>query len=209
MASTSVSWSRFRLDTFGEPYLVWHNGPDYSTFDALWSADQGFVENALLDGLALRDPLAAQAIARLPLADPARERFVALLAGHIGQQPVGFHLRVAETLFRLTGDQSWSREVVRVLLGAGLWSDRFDAAIALASFAPTAQLIDALALCVQDPDYLVRYHAANTLLGYSGRDPDVTTSGDYFSRIRSRATAAEWLTAAEDLADAARAVLRC
>jgi len=207
MPGTSVSWSRFRLDAFGEPYLVWHDGPDYSTFDALWSADQGFVEQALLDGLAERDPLAAQAIARLPLSKDARSRFIGFLTEQIGQRPVGYHLRVSEALFRLTGDENWSREILRVLLGAGLWSDRFDAAIALASFAPTPVIIEALERCVQDPDYLVRYHAANTLLGYSGLDPNVTVHGEYFAGIRSRASATEWSLVSKTLADAARAVL--
>ena len=203
MPSTSVSWSRFRLDAFGEPYLVWHDGPDYAAFDALWCSDPVFVEDALADGLAEHDPLAAQAVARLPLSNESRARFIAQLTEHIGKHPVGFHLRVAQALHQLTGDESWSREVLRVLLGAGFWNDRFDAAIALTAFRPTRPIIEALASCVQDPDYLVRYHASNTLLSYAGLRPDVTAHAHYFALIRSRSTPADWSGAARVLAAAA------
>lgn len=208
MSSTPASWSQFRLGTFGEPYLVWHNGPDYSAFDELWAADPQFVELALLDGLAQRDPLAPQAISRLPLSDRSRETFVRRLSEHVGARPVGYHLRVTEALFRLTGDESWSSQILRVLLGAGFWSDRFDAAMALSSFCPTDEIVEALSTCVQDPDYLVRYHAANTLLGYAGLVPDVTAHYFFFSRIRSRSTPADWAEAAEGLAEAARLLIR-
>ena len=207
MASTSANWSQFRLGAFGEPYLIWHDGPDYTTCDELWNTDPLFVEGALLDGLEQRDPLAAQAAARLPLSPESRSRFVDRLVQHLGDQPVGFHLRVAEALHQLTGDEDWSREVLRVLLGAGYWNDRLDAAIALAAFVPTERIVDALASCVQDPDYLVRYHASNTLLSYAGLQPDVTGHEQVFALIRSTSTPEDRSRAAAGLAGAVRSVI--
>lgn len=54
--------------------------------------------------------------------------------------------------------------LVDVLRGTAHWGDRLDAARGLAMFADDASA-DALRQCVvDDPEYLVRYHAAETLL---------------------------------------------
>ena len=207
MAGTTPSWPEYRLEAFGEPYMVWHDGPDYSELERRWRADSAFVEALLMQGLAERDPLAAQAVARLPLRDEAHARFIEALASGLGQSPVGFHLRAAEALFLLTGSQQWGDEIVLVLLGAGFWGDRLDAAIALAAFEPTVPLITALAHGVQDPDYLVRYHSANTLLQFGGRAPAIAADDTLFSLIRSDRAPAKWESASVELTAEAMAKL--
>ncbi|MEO3926198.1 HEAT repeat domain-containing protein [Micromonosporaceae bacterium B7E4] len=67
----------------------------------------------------------------------------------------------------------------------GRTGNRIDAAIALAGFAPTPGLVDALARAVRERHYLVRYHAANTLLRYAGRRRDVSDHPALFALIRS------------------------
>ena len=207
MAGTTPSWSEFRLEAFGEPYMVWHDGPDYSELERRWHADPPAVEGLLMDGLAERDPLAAQAVARLPLPTTARALVVEALTSSLGASPVGFHLRAAEALFRLTGDQGWGDEIVLVLLGAGFWGDRLDAAIALAAFAPSEALITALAHGAEDPDYLVRYHSANTLLQFGGRAPAIAEHESLFARLRADAAPTKWASASAELAEAATAAV--
>ena len=58
-------WSDFRLDAFGEPYLVWHDGPDFSALRERWRGDPALVERMLRLGLTEDDPLAAMASAEL------------------------------------------------------------------------------------------------------------------------------------------------
>ena len=207
MAGTTPSWTEYRLEAFGEPYMVWHDGPDYSELERRWHADPAFVESRLMEGLEERDPLAAQAVARLPLPPDQRLRFVETLTSGLGQTPVGFHLRAAEALFLITGSQQWGDEIVLVLLGAGFWGDRLDAAIALAALAPTDALVTALAQGVQDPDYLVRYHAANTLLHFGGRAPSIADNVSLFSRVRADGAPAKWESASVELAAMATAKL--
>ena len=54
-----------------------------------------------------------------------------------------FAVSAAAALHRLTGDESWSAPVVAVLLGGDFWGVRLNAAMALAHFAPTIELIAA------------------------------------------------------------------
>jgi hypothetical protein len=90
------------------------------------------------------------------------------------------------------------------------------AAIALARFAPTPDLATALGRAVCDEQYLVRFHAANTLLRYARprRPADVCEHRKLFDLIadpRDEAPAARderarWQRAAEELC--ARALRR-
>jgi hypothetical protein len=199
MSGSEPTWTDFRMEAFGDPYLVWHDGPDFRALTAQWKANRAKVEALLAAGLDQRDPLAAKAIASLPLNLAGRRRMVALLADHLGAQPAGLHLAVAEAIFRLSGDESMADEIVRVLLGAGFWSDRLDAAIALRAFRPTQTLIDALEEGVKDPDYLVRYHSSNTLLQFAGLEPQITANALLYDMVRSDTRPAQWASAATEL----------
>ena len=199
MSGSEPTWTDFRMEAFGDPYLVWHDGPDFRALTSEWKSDKPRVEALLAAGLNERDPLAAKAIAALPLNLAGRRRMVALLAGHLRAHRAGFHLAVAEAIFRLSGDESIAEEVRKVLLGAGFWSDRLDAAIALRAFRPTQALIDALQEGVKDPDYLVRYHSSNTLLQYAGLEPEITANTLLFDLVRSETRPAQWASAATQL----------
>jgi len=117
-----------------------------------------------------------------------------------------FLIRLAEALFVLTADPSWAEPIVSVLATAESEFVRLDAAIALAGFAPTRPLVRALARAVCDPDYLVRYHAASTLLRYAGEGADISDDGELFAKIATPAAGApsevdrrSWQSAADDL----------
>jgi HEAT repeat protein len=69
----------------------------------------------------------------------------------------------------LTGEQSWAEAVASVLASDAFWGVRIDAAMALADFAPTPELIEILDEATRDPHELVQYHAANTLRRYRRR----------------------------------------
>jgi HEAT repeat protein len=93
-----------------------------------------------------------------------------------------FRVDVAQALHALTGDEAWAEPIVSVLSASSPF-DRLDAAMALAGFTPAAHLIEAVARAVADPEYLVRYHAANTLLRYAALEPSVSDRPEIFQKI--------------------------
>ncbi len=205
MLSGVQEWLGYRRDAFGDTVELWNGGPDFAALRTRWAADPARVESMLVQGLAARDPLAAEALLYLPLATDSRADFHEILTACLGTATVGFHLRAVVALHALDSDEAWADEVVRVLLGGGFWGDRMEAARVLAAFRPTCALIRSLSQAIADPDYLVRRQAANTLLRFSGREPDIAALPALFDRIRNGTTGADWARASAELAAGATA----
>ncbi|MGI5148075.1 HEAT repeat domain-containing protein [Plantactinospora sp. CA-294935] len=178
-------WPDWRRDVFGDPYLVWHDGPDFARLLSVARDEPEVVARMLGVGVAAADSLAAESIAALAGAGLAPSGAEALLRAALPAASGTFQVRVAQALHVLTGDESWAEPVASVLAEGAHWGERIDAATALAGFAPTPRLVEALARAVRDRHYLVRYHAANTLLRYAGRRTDVSTHPALFALIRS------------------------
>ncbi|XVU29789.1 hypothetical protein ACQPZJ_22700 [Actinoplanes sp. CA-054009] len=198
-------WQRWRREVFGDPYLVHHNGPDFTGLLTAVRADPRTVERMLRAGLSAGDPLAAQSFTALAAAGRAPADAVSYLRGALHGAAGAMRIRVAEALYTITGDPSWSRPIVGVLSAAPSEFARLDAAIALARFPPDGALVTALAAAVADPEYLVRYHAASTLLRYAGdrRPPESVPS--LFDRLTAAAED-QWRSAADELAARVRSV---
>ena len=192
-------WVGYRQDAFGDSTAVWSDGPDFDVLRLRWIADPSFVEAMLAHGLVARDPLAAEALIHLDLDQDARERFIRVLTACLDSQSIGFRLWALHALYVLSSDESWSAEVVRVLLGAGFWGDRMEAARVIGLFSPTCPLIRALVQAIEDPDYLVRRQAATTLLRFAGLDAD----DELLSAIGSGTTSLQWSAAARHVAERA------
>ena len=191
---------------FGDPYLVWHEGADFTRLLELAATDPSTVARMVAAGLADGDPLAAQSIAALAeegLASPDAE---ALLRAAAPAATERFLVRVAQTLHVVTGEEAWADQVASVLASDAFWGVRIDAAIALTGFVPTTRLIETLGQAVRDEEYLVRYHAANTLRRYAGRTRMIDDVPTLFTKIASPADGdatpadrANWQEAADQL----------
>ena len=111
--------------------------------------------------------------------------------------------RVRKALIRLPGVQAVTVSATRAsatLSGPSLPPrDRIDAAIRLKLFPPTAALVAAVSDGVRDPEYLVRYHCANTLLRWAGRTEEISEH-DLFALILDDAGEVAWADAAARLA---------
>ena len=107
-------------------------------------------------------------------------------------------------MFALTGDPAWAEPVSRVLTSDLFWSMRIDAAMRLKVFPPTSELVAALADGVEDPEYLVRYHSANTLLHWSGTSGEISDQEELFGLIVDDAGPQKWAEAARRLAAAVK-----
>ncbi|HEX6354923.1 hypothetical protein [Actinophytocola sp.] len=188
------SWNRWRDDVFGDPYLVWHDGPD---FRRLLSLPPEEVARMLPAGLDAEDPVAALSILAMAEEGRAPQDAEALLRTAAATATGTFLVRVAQALNALTGDESWAEPIASVLGSQEFWGVRIDAAIALATFTPTVPLIQTLDRAVRDPEYLVRYHSANALLRYAGRRSDISNL-KLFKKITAD-DRASWAEAADKL----------
>jgi hypothetical protein len=178
-------WVRWRNDVFGDPYTVWHEGPEYSRLIELAGTAPADVAHMLAAGLDAQDPLAAQSIAALAGKGLAPGDAEALLRAALAVATEEFLVRVAQALHVVTGDEAWAGPVASVLTSDASWGVRLDAARVLEEFTPTTELVGTLAEGVRDEEYLVRYHSANTLLRYAGRGKGVADHHTLFDKVAS------------------------
>jgi hypothetical protein len=195
-------WAAYREEAFGEPYMVWHDGPDFTEFQSRFAADPELATSMLAAGLAEADPLAAQTPRELTLSDEQRAVFVRMLTDAMPNAVAGVLVEGGTTLFALTGDPAWSGPVAAVLASAMFWSVRIDAAMRLKAFPATTALVATLANGVRDPEYLVRYHSASTLMRWAGVTADISDDKELFPLLAADDAPQGWATVAERLAGA-------
>ncbi|MBN2114560.1 MAG: hypothetical protein JW785_10600 [Acidimicrobiia bacterium] len=171
-----ASWDELRERLFGTPYEVWHDGIQEGRLDA---ADPQELRAALPEGLADGDWVAAVAARRL--ADPS---LLPVVTARLGIGGGRFAVEAARTIVALGGDRAAAVSWAVDALGWGAWSDRLDVAMGLRHL-PGPGVVEALLAAVeQDPDYLVRYHAAESLLHLGGIAPlDITGHPEVFADL--------------------------
>jgi hypothetical protein len=178
------AWAEFSRETFGDPYLVWHDGADFGALLSRWQDQPVLVGEMLQLGLSEADPVAAQAIGSLAGQGAGVGELAARLRESLPLAQGTFRVRAAQSLFALTRDQDLAQPVGEVLTGGGHWSEKIHAAIALSGFAPGTTVVQALVQGVQDGEYLVRRHSAQTLLTLAGRHAAIEEVPDLWAGIR-------------------------
>jgi hypothetical protein len=164
-------WADVRNELYGEPYMVWHDGPEFSGLREAWRTEPEALLELLFAGMAEGDGLAAQSLAELEPAPTGETlaRVVAMLEQHLDPGSPGARVQIGMALYRLTGDVKWATPLGEVVAGRALhWGDQIDAAMALRRVTPTPELKEALLHGVVDHEYLVRYHSSNTLRAWAG-----------------------------------------
>lgn len=207
MSLVGRPWADVREELFGEPYMVWHDGPDFSLLREAWTREPDALLEQLFSGMAEGDALAARSLSELEPAPvgAAATRVIEVLKTHAPTAPPSARVQIGLTLYKLTGDPRWSEPIVRVLDGALHWSDRIDAAIALREVPATPEFRAALLRNVEDDDYLVRYHSATTLLRWAGIEATVEDHDDeLFGLIAKDDDPESWKRAAQSLAASSR-----
>jgi hypothetical protein len=171
---------------FGDPYLVWHDGPDLRSLVPAVRSDPDTVLRMLAVGLTEQDPVAAQAFEFLAGRSPVLPATELLRAASVTATG-GFRVYVARAMFALTADPSWAEPIAEVLAGDESPFVRLDAARSMAVFPPTPTLIAIVARAVCDPEFPVRTHAATTLLRYAGSRRSASDSRRRWAKITSPA----------------------
>ncbi|GLY47687.1 hypothetical protein [Lentzea sp. NBRC 102530] len=190
------AWHEFRREVFGDPYLVWHEGADVDALVNEHAREPERAERMLRAGLGEGDHVAVESLGALARAGRAPSDTAAVLRSALPSAEGTLRVRIAQVLHEMTGDDEHVSEVVAVLEGGGHWGDRIHAALALAALPSTPRSVAALHRGVLDPEYLVRYHCGNGLLGLTGARADIAKhrgftrlSGD--DPVRHRAVADE------------------
>lgn len=203
-----TTWWQYREEAFGDPYLVWHDGPYFDEFLRRWRDEPELAERMLRQGIAEGEPLAAQTVREIAhvLTDEQKVALGGLLLGVEMLHPGTARIQAARSLYSLTGDPGHAAALVDELHGVGFWSVRLDAAMLLRDFPPTPELVASLRDAVaDDPEYLVRNHAANTLRRWAGESSDISDERELFAMILDSSTPEQRAHAADVLAARVRA----
>jgi HEAT repeat protein len=187
-------WADVRQELFGEPYMVWHDGPDFTLLREAWQREPEQLLEQLFQGMSEGDALAAQSLSELdpaPTGDAA-QRVAETLEQHVDTAPANARVQIGLTLYKLTGDPTWTKPIIEVLNGDVHWSSAIDAAIALRQVRPAPELKTALLTAVQSNDYLVRYHSATTLRRWAGVSTDLENDDILFSQLVRDDDPAAW-----------------
>ncbi|NGY62510.1 type II toxin-antitoxin system VapC family toxin [Lentzea sp. NEAU-D13] len=191
------AWSEFRREVFGEPYLVWHDGADVGALVAEHEHRPERAERMLRAGVADHDHVAVESLGALARLGRAPSDAAALLRSALPSARGVFRVRTAQVLCQLTGTDEYVSEVAAVLEGCEHWGERIDAAIALPELPITPRSVAALHRGMLDPEYLVRYHSGNGLLGLAGQGSDISADGR-FAQVSGK-DAAAWRAVADEL----------
>ncbi len=144
---------------FGNPFNAWHDGLDVHVLLALQGEDRLKAEEMLLK--ALPDHRAVAGLGELR-SQKAIEPLRKLINSSVSKE-------AAVALKKITGEATGLDSLIRSLKDRGsFWSSRMDAAIALRHFRDD-KAVNALLDALDDPEGLVRYHAAQSLMTLYGQ----------------------------------------
>jgi hypothetical protein len=162
-----VSWADFEAEHFGAPYEIWHDGFDEAGFDRMAPATREKALAVLPEGLAAQSAVAAAGARRLGASHllPQLEDLVLKAAG-------GFAVEAARAVRDLGGHHRPALlQLYHLLINDPFRGRRIDVAVGLRHF-PQPETTEILLRSVAgDPEYLVRYHAAESLLRLGGIVP--------------------------------------
>lgn len=176
--SDAATWARWKEQTFGSAHEIGRGGLNTGAVTRRRGARRAEALAMLRLGLTLGDSDAAAALAAMGDATAAES-----IRRRLGEVAGAERVKLALALHELRPDPSLAAELVAVLQSRLSWSERIDAAIGLRSFRG-ADDEAALLAAVADPDYLVRYHACESLLArWRVRPAEIARHADIFPLI--------------------------
>lgn len=174
-------WKAWKLKTFDTDYMIWHDGLYVGAVTDLTGKEREDALVMLRLGVSLGDSHASEALAAMKDVDSLGP-MKAELAKASGAEKV----RIALAIHALSPDAGLAAELIIVLQGPDHWSTRIDAAIGLREFSGSDDEAALLETVEKDPDYLVRYHAAESLLvRWKVDPPDLSKHDAIFGLIVS------------------------
>lgn len=177
----SDRWNAWKESVFGSGYMIWHDGLDTSAVTSRTGAARAEALEMLRLGLSVGDPHAAAALAAMHDAES-----IAAMRAALADARETSRVSLALSIHAIAPDPLLASHLIHVLQSTELWSWRMDAAIGLGRFSgmdDERALLDAVE---KDADYLVRYHAASSLLTRWSISPsEISEHRSIFERICS------------------------
>jgi len=177
----SPAFERFRFSFFEDPDLP-RNGLDMKALAALEGEERSRAEDMLLQYLPDTRGVIGLGALGSRRAEPA---LVQLFEAEQGSDS-GAQIYLAKALWQIRPDPRWLEAVIEVLASADEPMRRLTAAEALYDFRDPAA-VAALVKALDDPEGLVRYHAARGLLALHGLPDDSKDPQHMMYRVMSDA----------------------
>jgi hypothetical protein len=175
-----AAYRAWKEAVFGTEYMIWHDGLNTEAVRGLAGETREEALRMLRFGVADGDSDAADALAVMGDLE-SLEAVRALVKTSHGSARV----RAALAAHQLSPDPALAVCLVEEMKAAAHWGDRVDAAMGLRHFRGASDEEALLEAVARDPDYLVRYHACESLLGRWGiRPARIAEHRDIFDRIR-------------------------
>lgn len=152
-------FDRFRFSFFEDRDSA-RNGLDVAALSALTGHERETSEAMLFDFLPDTRAVIGLGVLRSRRAEAA---LIKLLKESLAREPSGARIELAKALQLIRPDRYWIDVLSDVLSSAPSWPLRMDAALAL-RIAPDEAAVRALITALDDPESLVRHHAAASLL---------------------------------------------
>ena len=157
--------------------MMWHDGIDPTSVCLLEGAERDQAEEMLLTSMEEGSHYAAMGLREL-----RSEKAVPLMKRMLEKVSADLLIEIAIALNVIENTTDYNPYIIRILLEYPSPYVRLKAARRLRDF-PTPEVIAALYDAVSDVDYLVRYHAAESLLAIHGFDSMISDHKDIFSFI--------------------------
>ncbi len=178
MSAAEDRWREYKERVFGTEYMIWHDGLYTGAVTSLRGAERDEALEMLRLGVSLGDAHAAEALAAMGdrTSEASMREQLAVASG-------ASRVRLALAIHEMAPDPALAAHLVDVLQSPAHWGVRIDAAIGLRHFAGAADeraLLDA----IEDPEYLVRYHACDSLLvRWRATPPELSAHSAIFSLV--------------------------
>ena len=157
---------------------MWHDGvcPEIVlelVGEELEEAEDLLIESAREDGMW---PTRGLAVLKSKKAVPMlKEKLVS-------NPPEIIKIRVAYALEKIEETGEYIQILIDTLLDAPFWTEKIEAAMNLKEF-PSEKVRDALYRGMMDPEYLVRNHCGDSLLGIHGLKPEICEHKEIFKNL--------------------------
>jgi hypothetical protein len=174
----SRQWDYFMENFFGDPYMMWHDGIDTHSVCALEGAERDQAESMLIESMVSGSHFAAMGLRELK-----SQRAVPIMKELLEKVGPDLKIQIAVALNVIDGTQEYTPFLIDVLRRNPSPYFRLHAAIELRRFPSedsTHALFDAVS---DDSDYLVRNHAAESILHIHGFEPTISQHREIFQLI--------------------------
>lgn len=162
---------------FGDPYMMWHDGIDPTSVCLLEGAERDQAELMLIESLEAGSHYAAMGLRELRSA-----KAVPIMKNMLSKVSADLKIEISIALNVIENTTEYTSYIIQILREYPSPYVRLNAARKLRDF-PTPEVIRVLYDAVSDIDYLVRYHACDSLLHIHGMKADISKHKDIFDLI--------------------------